>query len=309
MANESTIDLATLRFDGARFDGHALDVECTQELVAYRKIVLECAKAIWRRNNPIRERLPKNFEEGFRLQFDRLDDGSASVPLRRVIEGSQAAFDLGNRDEFDEAAQLVDAAIAAGDEDALLPANFPSNVIVLFRDFGTTLREDEVLFTRARHSQNEARYSARSRARLANWTEPTYEDVIEVVGEVQMASVKGQFSMLVSEPGQQQVSGKFNTEQEAQVLEALQQHRTTRLSVRGIGEFGTADRQLRRFSRIDRVVRWHPETVPEGNGVVGLWAKLDAIAEELPIGAWDAVPRDLSLRVDEFVYGGGDETK
>ncbi len=34
MATETTIELASLRFDGERFAGHSLDVECTQELVA-----------------------------------------------------------------------------------------------------------------------------------------------------------------------------------------------------------------------------------------------------------------------------------
>ena len=102
MANETTIALASLRFDGKRFGGHALDVECTQELIAYRSLILECAKELWRRKNPGRVRLPKGFEDGFRVQFDRIDEGSAVVPLRRVRESPQAELDLG--DEFDEAA-------------------------------------------------------------------------------------------------------------------------------------------------------------------------------------------------------------
>ena len=83
MAAETTIDLASLRFDGERFAGHALDVECTQELVAYRRIILECAKALWRRKHVDRERLPARFEDSFRLQFDRLEEGSTRVPLRQ----------------------------------------------------------------------------------------------------------------------------------------------------------------------------------------------------------------------------------
>ncbi len=196
MATETSIDLATLRFDGERFAGHTLDVECTQELVAYRRIILECAKALWRRKHVDRERLPARFEDSFRLQFDRLEEGSARVPLRRVLATEQAALDWGNRDEFDEAAELVDAAIRAANDDALLPEAFPSNVVALFREFGRTLRDDEVLFTRAHHGVAEAAYSPKARKRLAEWVAATYEDVVEVTGEVQMASVKGQFSLL-----------------------------------------------------------------------------------------------------------------
>ncbi|MFN0300262.1 MAG: hypothetical protein ACKVQU_07890 [Burkholderiales bacterium] len=48
MAGENTVELASLRFDGKRFENHALDVECTQELIAYHTLVLECAKELWR---------------------------------------------------------------------------------------------------------------------------------------------------------------------------------------------------------------------------------------------------------------------
>lgn len=308
MVNETMIDLATLRFDGARFSGHALDVECTQELVAYRRIILECAKELWRRTHPARERLPKRFEDSFRLQFDRLEDGSTRIPLRRVLETDQSPLDLGSHDEFDDAARLIDDAIAAANDDTLLPEHLPANVIPLFRDFGRTLRDDEVLFTRARHGSNEAPYTARSRKRLAEWAEPAYEDAVEVAGEVQMASVKGQFSLLVADSAQQ-VTGKFSAEQEAQVLEALQQHKTVRLAVRGVGEFGTLDRQLRRFSRVEHVARWQPGAPAFVEGAANLWDDLDAIASAVPAEAWAAVSRDLSLRVDGFAYGQGEGAK
>lgn len=104
MAGENTVELASLRFEGKRFEGHALDIECTQELIAYRTLVLECAKELWRRNNPDRVRLPKRFEDGFRLEFDRIDPGSATIPLRRVRDVLQGELDLG--DDFDEAAAI-----------------------------------------------------------------------------------------------------------------------------------------------------------------------------------------------------------
>ena len=256
---------------------------------------------MWRRKHVDRERLPARFEDSFRLQFDRLEEGSALVPLRRVLATEQAALDWGNRDEFDEAAQLVDAAICAANDDALLPEAFPSNVVSLFRDFGRTLRDDEVLFTRAHHGIAEAAYTAKARKRLAEWVAATYEDVVEVTGEVQMASVKGQFSLLTGSG--QPVTGKFSPQQEAQVLEALRHQNTLGLRVRGVGEFGTQDRLLRRFTRVDSVEHAAPGLSPYVEGAADLWAELDAIAAKVPADAWKAVPDDLSLRVDEPVYG------
>lgn len=304
MATDTTIELASLRFDGERFDGHALDVECTQELIAYRDLVLECAKSLWRGKYPDRARLPKGFGEGFRLQFDRLEDGSALVPLQRVRPPlEQGELELG--DEFDEAVALIDQAIAAANADDLLPAGLPSNVIPLFRNFGKTLRESEVLFTRARGAANEAAYTERARKRLATWVESTYEDVVDVVGEVRMANVgPGRFLVQVqSGDVSALVEGKYSPTDEAKVLDALHEHHTARLRVRGVGEFSTADRMLKRFARVDHVDLAPAEEPGYDETVAPIWEQLGAIGRSAPDGAWEAVPTDLSVRIDEVVYG------
>ena len=304
MANETTIELASLRFDGKRFEGHALDVECTEELIAYRTLILECAKELWRRKNPGRVRLPKGFEDGFRVQFDRIEEGSAVVPLRRVRESAQAELDLG--DEFDEAAALVDAAIGAANRDDLLPDQLPSNVIPLFAGFGRTLRDDEVLFTRARGSNIEAPYTSKARARLAEWVGPTYEDKVDLIGEVRMANLgPGAFRLQIAETGAQ-VEGRFDSTQEVLVLDALKNHRSVRLRVTGTAEFSTRDRQIKRLVRIDEVGLAPVEPCSFDESAPPIWEQLARIGLEAPAGTWDAVPDDLSTRIDEVVYGHGE---
>lgn len=309
MATDITTDLASLRFDGKRFEGHALDVECTQELIAYRNLIVECAKELWRRKYPDRVRLPKGFEEGFRLQFNRLEDGSAVVPLQRVRVGDQIELDWGNLDEFDEAADLVDAAITAANDEELLPSALPSNVIPLFRDFGKSLRPDEVLFTRSRHASTEAAYTSKARKRLTEWVGPTYEDVVDVIGEVRMANVgPGTFSLQLDDT-ETLVGGRFSPEQESEVLEALRNHRSLRLRVQGVAEFATSDRQIRRFSRVDKVTP--AELAEQGfdETAIPIWEQLAAIGKSAPEGTWDNVPSDLSMRIDEIVYRRGMEAK
>ena len=305
MNTDTTFEMSTLRFDGERFNGHALDVECTQELIAYRNLVLECAKSLWRVKYPNRSNLPKGFEKGFRLQFNRLEDGSALVPLQRVRTADVQA-DLDLTDEFDEAVGLIDQAIRAANDEDLLPVGLPSNVIPLFRDFGKTLRDDEVLFTRGRGTESEAPYTAKARQRLAEWIEPSYEDVVSVSGEVRMANVgPGRFALQVDRVGGQAViEGKFSLEDESKVLAALQQHRSARLQVKGLGEFGTADRLLKRFSRVDHV-NFVPEEVAYDESVAPIWEQLSSIGQQAPPSAWEAVPTDLSVRLDEIVYGAG----
>lgn len=299
----TTVDLASLRFDGERFKDHALDVECTQELIAYRSLLLECAKALWRRRNPNRTQLPRGFEDGFRIQFDRLVDGSALVPLQRVRVGAQGELELG--DEFDEAATLIDQTIAAANADDLLPEALPQNVIPLFRNFGKSLRDDEVLFTKARQANVEAAYTAKARKKLSEWVGASYEDIVDVVGEVRMANVgPGTFSLqIASGEADTAVTGRFSPEQEAQVLEALLAHRTARLRVKGVAEFSTTDRLMRKFLRIDHV-DLSPVLVPEWiEEEKPVWEKLAEIGRSAPPGTWESLPVDLSARVDEFLYG------
>jgi len=51
-------------------------------------------------------------------------------------------------------------------------------------------------------AEAEATYDAKARKCLADWVGPTYEDVVDVVGEVRMANVgQGAFSLLIAETG------------------------------------------------------------------------------------------------------------
>jgi hypothetical protein len=301
---DSTIELASLRFDGKRFERHALDVECTQELIAYRTLVLECAKELWRHKNPGRIRLPKGFGDGFRLQFSQIVPGSAAIPLRRVRETEQGELDLG--DEFDEAAGLIDAAISAANRDDLLPAELPANVVPLFGNFGRSLLPDEVLFVKARGRSVEAPYTAAARARLADWVGPTYDDMVDMVGEVRMANLgPGTFKLQILESGVL-VDGRFDMAQEALVLDALRNHRNARLRVKGTAEFSTRDRQIKRLTQVDLVALAPNTDVPFDESAAPIWEQLEDIGKQAPAGTWDGVPDDLSMRIDEVVYGSGE---
>lgn len=121
-----------------------------------------------------------------------------------------------------------------------------------------------------------------------------------------MANVgPGRFALQVERTGGQAViEGKFSPEDESKVLAALQQHRSARLQVKGLGEFGTSDRLLKRFSRVDQVdfVR---EEIAYDESALPIWEQLNSIGQTAPPSAWEGVPTDLSVRLDEIVYGAG----
>ena len=116
-----------------------------------------------------------------------------------------------------------------------------------------------------------------------------------------MANVRGTFSLTLPASGGI-VNGRFSAEQEELVLEALRNHRTARLRVSGVGEFGTHDRLLKRFARIDDVHVAGTTEVAFVEGATPIWEQLAVLGESAPAGTWDHVPADLSKRIDDLVY-------
>ena len=297
-------EIATLRFDGERFREHSLDVECTQELLAYKKLILECAKELWRRRNPGRKNLPKGFGDAFTLFFSEVQEGSAVVPLKRRIECSDDQLELPPRDEFDDAAELIDASIEAVGNDGKLPDLLPRNVIPLFRDFGKTLTVDETLFTRSHRRNTEAVYSPQVRERLANWTETVYEDLVDLTGEVRMAQLDGgQFKLLLADG--RTAAGKFPPAQEALVLEALSRHSEVRLHIKGLAEFNEMDRSLRRVIRVDDAQIVIGAELSYDDSIRPIWETVSELGASVPKKAWESLPADLSKHVDDYLHRSG----
>lgn len=159
------------------------------ELVAYKHIVVETAKELWRRRNPDRERLPKGFEESVAIKFFRLEKGSTMVPLMREISEGQLPNLID--DELDQAAEIIEATIEAAGEGRILPENLPKPVIPLFEELGKTLGEGECMYAKARNRPSEVKYTHEVRHRLATWLERTYEDIVDLTGEVRLAGLDG----------------------------------------------------------------------------------------------------------------------
>ena len=144
-------DVTTITFTGPRFDDAGLELDVLSELLAYRKLLIETAKELWRTENRERQRLPRGFEESIRLKFYSIEPGSAVVPIKRVVmHDDSLLFEPPPRvDEIDEAAQLIDETIAAVSEDQPIPDRMPKTVLPLLAALGENLREGEAMKTRA----------------------------------------------------------------------------------------------------------------------------------------------------------------
>ncbi len=62
--------------------------------------------------------------------------------------------------------------------------------------------------------------------------------------------------------------------------------------------------ELPRTSRVDQVDSILEELAYD-ESTAPIWEQLSAIGRQAPPSAWEAVPTDLSVRLDEVVYGAG----
>ena len=205
-------------------------------------------------------------------------------------------------DELDEAAVIIEAGIEAAGQDRPMPENLPRSVIPQLADFGKSLTEEESIFAKARQRETEVHFTPKVRQRLMTWVEPIYEDVIDITGEVRLADLDGCNFPLRQDDGRK-IPGKFDAEQEALITEALRDHATRRLRVRGLAEFSQPDGALKRIIRIDDV---QPSTLGEAeydSSARPVWEVIAEIGAQVPEDEWGKVPSDLSGNLHHYLYG------
>ena len=293
------------KFNGERFKDHGLDLDVLPELIAYKTLLIETAKALWRVNNPGRERRKKNFDDIFKLKFYRLESGSVAVPIEREYQVQEDLFPSKRQpDELDEAVALVDEAMRAAIEDRLLPAGFPKNVIPLFDDLGKTLREDENLEFSPARGGAKIIYTTAIRDRLLKRSPNEYSDQINIQGEIRSASIDGNRFTVRQDDGTK-VEGRFQPEQEVIITDALREHDACRVEIHGIGLFG-ADGILKRVDPVDQLVVHRLGEQSYDSTARPIWDVVEELGQSIPAEEWEKLPKDASINLDRYLYGKGE---
>lgn len=293
-------ELVTHVFKGGRFDDHGVDLDVLPDLLAYKRILVETAKEIWRRKNPKRRRLPKNFDETLSLKFYEVRPGSAAVPLMRELQSTQTKLDF-DRDELDEAVELLDDAIESISEDRPLPEALPRNVIPLFGDYGKTLRNDESFELKIPRRRKPVRYSIQAREQFVKLAERAYEDLVDYTGEIRAADLdRGNFTLKLDDGAK--VIGRFSPEQETTITQALREHSSVRLHVRGRAEF-LREVGPTRIVAIECLSIEPAGEKPFDETARPIWEVIAQIGESIPAKEWKKVPTDGAMNYKHYLYG------
>ena len=182
----SKTPFVTLIFRGGRFHEAAMPLEALPELSAYRDLVLAVAKSLFQAGSPGRQRLPKGFEGTFRLVLERVESGSA-VPIISRLSDQPATTSLFPipADLFDQARDVVEAGIAAASKGK--PSQLTKEILARFNAFGRTLADDESIVVAQPGTREGAIYDRSVRRKLVLQAHATYEDEVNLLGEVRAA--------------------------------------------------------------------------------------------------------------------------
>lgn len=162
-------NVTTITFSDPRFDETGLKLDVLSELLAYRSVLIETAKMLWRLSgSPDVELFSKGFEDSFRLESFSIESGKAIVPIRRVVRRElltlrDAPYPI---DEIEDAAYLIDLTIAAVSADRPIPNRMPMSVLPLLAAMGHSLRTGESIKTQSIRSNSPAELTLETRMRI-----------------------------------------------------------------------------------------------------------------------------------------------
>lgn len=295
-------ELVTHTFKGGRFDDHGVDLDVLPDLIAYKTLLVETAKELWRRKNPDRQRLPKNFEDSVSIKFYEVRKGSAAIPLFREVEtDDQLSFLDSQRDELDEAVDLIADTVDAAGQNRTLPQSLPSNVVPLFENYGKTLRGDEWIEQIPTHRSYSVRYSPEVRERLTRWPQSSYEDDVDVIATVTMARVSRPRMGITLDDGRE-VEAAFRPEDEGIITTALKEHATAKVRVEGRAQFAVGG-QIQRIVRVDRITLLPAGEMAFDSSAKPLWKVFTEIVSQIPEAELQKLPTDTAENHDHYIYG------
>ncbi|MHA7177945.1 hypothetical protein ACX80D_14970 [Arthrobacter sp. Sr24] len=137
-----------LRLSGGRFERLGFPVNGLIELERLEALIETVAKALWKRANPDRARVPKNFTSSFDLRLVRVKPGSV-IPVLERSEKDQGLLGADFADYFDLSMEVIEEAFAGIVNNLVLPENFPDEAAAAMARFGSSFQEDELAIFRS----------------------------------------------------------------------------------------------------------------------------------------------------------------
>ena len=294
--NGEWVKIVDLVLDGERFKDHSVTLNALEELIEYQNLITQTAIELFKRQNPNYKRLPDNFKEKTILRFSKINPGSASFPLEAYFENGEQ-HELFKDNPITEAVSLTAKTIESLSNGKSLPETLPKNVIPIFSRLGQTLREGEKIKIKPSNTEKIFDFTPEVRSQLISFSEKSYVDKIDLVGNVGAADVIHQtFQLYINEKKNYTI--EFSSELEETITTALKEHRYKKLHVVGMGEY-YPDGTLKKILSLDRLQELN--NIYESKNSFAIIDKILKIMETVPETELNVLPKDFSSNHDFYL--------
>ncbi|UUW87384.1 hypothetical protein [Pimelobacter simplex] len=136
-------EFAYFRFTGERFKNReeGMPLEALAELVTYRDLVSEIARALWKRSHPERVRAPRNWAGLLDLRLTEIGDGSVRPIVKRRNDQT-----LPVGDTFDDARDYLSQTVSDVARGNGLRSDFPPACVPRLSRLGQALKPGDRVF-------------------------------------------------------------------------------------------------------------------------------------------------------------------
>ena len=299
-------EVARIYLRGSHFKEGALDLVTLKELQHFQEMVTSTAKAIWKKENPDRQRLPQNFEDRVSLYVRKIEQGSVCIPLEKNVGSpeQEELFDPELPRELADTLDIMHQVYEAVQDDTTLPENTPKNLLYEYAKWGEGFPEG-IHLGFAPAGKQQVRITSCERERLVSFAEPAYEDEVDITGKVLEADVrKKNFQVWPDE--HRRITVAFTEEHESQITTALKDHNSVSLRVRGHGEFSPQGviMKISSVNSLDVVSDEEEFFDPDAPRIEDV---IREIVKDVPDEEWEKLPHDLTDRLDYYLYGAEDQ--
>ena len=298
---EQADHLAELRFTGGIYDSCTLDDRALQEIIKVMHAITDTAKELWRTEHADRARIPKGFNESNQVHMREIRSGSTAVVLEPAIrEDSQLPLMNGL---LNDAVAFMHNSCVAVRKDAEPPLGLTSELVNTYAQLGSKLDPSAALSFAPRGGAR-TRIDPLLRKRFRERIPDSYDGVVDLIGHVLAADVhRRTFQIWLGTT--LHVNADFSDEQENLITSALRDHDAMQLRIRGRGRYRITG-ELMHVDRVDQIDPLHPDDIELDPDEPTLSQMIERAFADVPAETWQALPRDMAERHDDYFAEIGD---
>lgn len=271
-----------LKFEGGRFEGHAMPVDVLAEFVTMQDLVQVVARQMFLKANPTRVRAPRGFNGACKLHLAATEPNCFTADLVLASHQPQAEHWAMFDDARAWTMKALHAAAAAGPP----PPDVP-DALGLLSQLGRHLVDQEIIGVSG--NGKSATLDARARSSMQAWAPEDYRYEAELEGEVvAVDEARERFTLSVG-------AGRFDVplllEHATVVNEAMRERPIRRVLVKGS--------LLVRKSRLETLESFLVLDADRASEVTPLWDRIEDLHSRLRDGWLDGRGVAISAAVAE----------